>query len=130
MNNKLIQLALLLESEGMIEEAKATFDLISLGNNTELSQWQAAWDSVSQPIPKQFPGRALKFMIDGIKDMAAAGEALQGVDPDDLADAGKAIKRLSRNQALDADTLKKFSKIGIDPKITKEAFFMTSATID
>lgn len=121
MTNKLIELALLLEAEGLTEEANATYGLMSFAQDSEVSQWQAAWASVSQPPPTQFPGRVMKSMIEGVSGLIASGEAIQGADPEALREAGKAIKKMSKDMDFDSETLKKFSQVGSDPEITKEA---------
>lgn len=121
MNNKLIQLALLLDSEGLTDEANAAYSLISLAEDSELDEWRTAWAHISQPIPDQFPGRVMKFMIDGVSGLISSGEALRGADPEQLADAGKAIQRMSQVMDFDSATLKKFSQVGSNPEITKEA---------
>jgi hypothetical protein len=122
MNNKLFKLATLLESEGLINEAAETCRLAVYGQDTsELDMWQEAWASVSEPIPEQFPGRAIKFLMDGFSGLAESGKELQDADPESVQRAGRAIKSLSSKVDFDYETLKKFSQIGKDPEITREA---------
>ena len=121
MSHKLIQLSLLLEQSGHQKAAINTLELVKVSFDDESLLWQKAWEAVNKPRPQQLPTKLASQLAEGVSGLIQAGKDIQDANPEQLRNAGRAAKKLMSTAGQSTDTLLKYSKIGKDPKITKEA---------
>jgi len=130
MSRKIIQLALLLETQGFTKEADDVFDLIDpyVNLDAELTEWKTAYEKISAPAPKQIHGRLWDSLRESVGSLEDKRSEIDDLDPETLKKGVELTKGVIAQYGYSDEVLLKYSKVGIDEKITKQAIDVTGAS--